>query len=408
MLLGALIDAGAPVDWLRGVPARLGHPDVSLDVEPVDRAGVRCTKVTVRLADGRSEEPASSERGQVRAHAHGAAHGPHSHLGELIRAVEGAPLSDWVRERAVRAFRMLGEAEARVHGLAPEDVVLHEVGAVDALVDIVGCIEGFERLGLTTIYNRPVAVGSGWVQAAHGAMPVPAPATAVLLVGVEIRPDGPVLGEATTPTGAVLLRVLSTGAPPSSWRPVSSSWGAGGRNPDSYANALRLIVAQRAPDTAEIVMIATDIDDMSPEYLEPLRAAAMAAGALDVQIWSTHMKKGRPGFRFEALAAPSAADRVVEAVFGNSTTAGVRRWHGERIALARREAHLDAGPVRVKLLDGAGGPRAKPEYDDVVAMAGRAGRPVLEVARELQFQAFRLVGGPSAAGTEIPNPESHD
>ena len=160
-------------------------------------------------------------------------HGPHRHVGDLIAAVERAPLSAWVRERAVRAFRLLGEAEGRVHGVPAEAVALHEVGAVDALMDIVGAIEGFEQLGITRIYHRPVALGSGWVRAAHGVIPVPAPATALLLEGIEVGPNGPVTGEAITPTGAVLLRVLSAGPPPARWRAIAGgAWGAGGRNPD--------------------------------------------------------------------------------------------------------------------------------------------------------------------------------
>ena len=139
-----------------------------------------------------------------------------------------------------------------------------------------GAIEGFERLGLTRIYHRPVALGSGWVRAAHGVIPVPAPATAVLLEGLEVGPNGPVIGEATTPTGAVLLRVLSSGAPPARWRAVSAgAWGAGGRDPEGYPNALRLIVAEPAHEASEVVLLSTDLDDLSPEYLDPLREAAL-------------------------------------------------------------------------------------------------------------------------------------
>ena len=135
----------------------------------------------------------------------------------------------------MRAFRLLGEAEGRVHGVPAEEVALHEVGAVDALIDIVGAIEGFERLGIDRVYNRPVALGSGWVRAAHGVIPVPAPATALLLEGIEMGPNGPVSGEAVTPTGAVLLRVLSEGRRRQRWRAVrASAWGAGGRNPPNY------------------------------------------------------------------------------------------------------------------------------------------------------------------------------
>jgi uncharacterized protein (TIGR00299 family) protein len=328
----------------------------------------------------------------------------------LLAAVERAPLSRWVRERAVRAFRLLGEAEGRVHGLPAEDVALHEVGAVDALVDIVGAIEGFERLGITRIHHRPVALGSGWVRAAHGIIPVPAPATALLLEGMDVVASGPVTGEAVTPTGAVLLRVLSDAPPPPRGRSASAgAWGAGGRDPAGYPNALRLIIAEPAEEAGEIVVLATDLDDLSPEYLDPLREALVTAGALDVQVWTTHMKKGRTGFRIEAVAAAADADRVAEAFFRHSTTAGVRRQAAERITLPRRELEVEAADgtrVRVKVLDAPGGPRLKPEYDDVAALARRTGQPAHEVARDLRDRASRLVRPEGAARLQTPNKES--
>ncbi len=421
MLLGAVIAAGAPPEWLRGLPARLGVPDVTIGITTVDRCGVRATKVDVVLPGGTTELPAEP----VHEHAlHGHAHGdhahdqskgadhphePHRHVGELIAAVERAPLSPWVRERAVRAFRLLGEAEGRVHGVPADQVALHEVGAVDALIDIVGAIEGFEQLGVTRIYTRPVGVGDGWVRAAHGVIPVPAPATSILLEGLEVGPNGPVSGEATTPTGAVLLRVLSDGAPPARWRPVlGGAWGAGGRNPKSYPNALRLMLAEPAAEAGEVVLLSTDMDDLSPEYLEPLREALVAAGALDVQVWSTQMKKGRTGFRVEAVVPPAEADRVSAAFFRHSTTAGVRRQVAERVTLARRELHVDTPDgtrVRVKVLEGPDGPRLKPEYDDVAAVARRTGRPAHEVAGDLRDKALRLVSPVEAARLETPNKE---
>jgi uncharacterized protein (TIGR00299 family) protein len=403
MVLGALVAAGATEAWLQGLPARLGVPEVRVDVERVDRSGIRAVKVNVRLPGGEMELPSEAHaHPQVPPHSHAAQdsphhpdhHHPHRHVGQLIDLVERAPLSAWVRERAVRAFQLLAEAEGRVHGVKPEEVALHEVGAMDALVDIVAAIEGFEQLGVRQVYHRPVAVGSGWVHAAHGAIPVPAPATAVLLEGLEIAPNGPVTGEATTPTGAVLLQVLSSGAPPDRWRSVSASnWGAGGRNPADYPNALRLILAEPSSEAGEVVLVSTDLDDLSPEYLDPLRESLFAAGALDVQVWATQMKKGRTGFRVEALASPADAERVTEAFFRNSTTAGVRRLHAERTTLPRREFRLDVagGSVRVKVLDGPGGPRAKPEYEDVAAAARRSGRPMHELARDLQNRALDLV-----------------
>ena len=327
----------------------------------------------------------------------------HRHVAELIALIEKAPLSPWVRDRAVQAFRLLAEAEARVHGTTPERVALHEVGAMDALVDIVAVIEGFEQLGIRCVYHRPVATGTGWVRSAHGVIPVPAPATALLLEGMEIAPNGPVTGEATTPTGAVLLRALSSGPPPGRWRAVAGgNWGAGGRNPDSYPNALRLIIAEAVPEAGEIVVLSTDVDDLSPEFLDPLRESLFTAGALDVQVWATQMKKGRTGFRIEAIAPSAAAERVTESFFRHSTTAGVRRLHGERSTLPRRELRLEVagGSVRVKVLDGPGGPRAKPEYDDVAAAAERSGRPVHELARDLQTRALDLVTADASRGAD--------
>ncbi len=423
MVLGALVAAGAPREWLNELPARLGCPEVTIQLAPTTRCGVRATKVNVVLPGGHQELPSvpihdhhehhQEEHGELASdwsHQGDHGHDPHRHIGELIARVEAAPVSAWVRERAVRALRLLGEAEGRVHGVPAEQVALHEVGALDALIDIVGSIEGFERLGITRIYNRPVAVGHGWVRAAHGTMPVPAPATAILLEGIEIGPDGPVTGEAITPTGAVLLRVLSSGPPPTHWRAISAgAWGAGGRNPKTYANALRMIIAEPVREAGEVVLLSTDLDDLNPEYLEPLREAVVAAGALDVQIWASQMKKGRTGFRVEVTAPSSDSDRVTEALFRHSTTAGIRRQVAERVTLARREVQVDAGDgtrVRVKVLEGPDGPRAKPEFDDVAAVARRTGRPVHEVARDLQSRALRLMNTESSARPLTSNKES--
>ena len=373
MTLGALLSLGVPVSWLEELPARLGVGNVAVRVRDVRRAGLLCKQIEFEIP----EQP----------------HG--RHVGELVRLVEHAPISDWVKERAVRAFRLVGEAEGRVHGVAPDKVHLHEVGAVDAVLDIVGAIEGFERLGIEAVHNFPVAVGQGWVEAAHGRLPVPAPATAILLEGLEIAGQGgPVEGEATTPTGAALLRVLSAGAPPDRWRLVGSGWGAGQRDPKHYPNALRILVAEAASEAppGRVVLLATDVDDMSPEYVEPLRQAVVSAGALDVQTWPVLMKKGRQGFRVEVMVPEALADAVTAELFRHSTTAGVRRWIAERATLPRHQltVRLDGVAVRVKVLDG-GGVRVKPEYDDVLAAAQALGRPPLDVARAVERDAVALL-----------------
>lgn len=396
MLLGALIDLGADEGWLQGLPARLGCPEVGVEVARVDRAGIAARQVTIRLPDGSVEAPATpvshTHGNGHHSHDHGESHGaaPHRHIGELLGMVERARLSDWVKERALRAFRLLGEAEGRIHGVPAEQVALHEVGALDALVDIVGGIEGFERLGIAQIYRRPVSVGEGWVRAAHGVLSVPAPVTGLLLEGVEIGPNGPVTGEATTPTGAVLLRVLTEGPPPVRWRPTASGWGAGGRNPAAYPNVLRVLIGEPAGEANEVVVTATDLDDFTPEYLEPVRVALFAEGALDVQVWSTMAKKGRASLRIEVLSEAAAAGAIAEVLFRHTTTGGVRRWVAERSTLPRREFAVttrDGAAVRVKVLEAPGGARVKAEYDDVVAAARQAGRSAAEVVREVEQQA---------------------
>jgi hypothetical protein len=375
MLLGALIDAGAPRAWLEGLPARLGIPQVSIRIGGVQRAGLSATRVDVQIPE---PDP------------HPAAPGHGRHIAELQAMVRRAPLSRQVQERTVRAFQLMGEAEARVHGTTVDRVHLHEVGALDAVVDIVGGVEGFERLGVEAVYHRPVAVGQGWVHAAHGGLPVPAPATALLLEGQEIAAAGPVEGEATTPTGAVLLRVLSKGAPPERWRLLGSGWGAGQRNPNGYPNALRLMLATAAPEAGAVEVVITDLDDLSPEYVEPFRAAVFAAGAVDCVTWPLHGKKGRGGVRVEAVVPAEQVERVIDAMFRHSTTAGVRRVAMTRHTLPRRELALElngAGRVRVKVWDAPGGARWKAEFDDVAAAAERLGRPAWEVAREVERRA---------------------
>jgi uncharacterized protein (TIGR00299 family) protein len=412
MMLGALAAVGLPRDVLESLPSRLGLDGVAVQVSKVSRCGVAAERVSVTLPGGRHEHPAA-EAGQAAAHGHlegqqgrggsGAghlvhahAHGdhPHRHVGELLRIIDRAELTPTVKARATAAFQLLAEAEGAVHGVRAEDVALHEVGALDALVDIVGAVEGVERLGLARLHALPVALGTGWVTAAHGTMPVPAPATALLVEGLEIGPNGPVTGEATTPTGAVLLRVLCSGAVPGRWRARRTGWGAGGRDPAGYPNALRLAIAEAAPEAGQVLAVVTDVDDLSPEYLPPLREALADAGALDVQAWVTLAKKDRPGFRVEALVPAEALGRVREAFFRHSTTAGLRWWAAERMTLPREMVEVTVGGerVRAKVLAGPDGPRIKAEYEDVVAAARRLGRAPGDVAGDVQEIVRRRLG----------------
>lgn len=434
MLLGALLDAGAPEAWLKALPARLGFPEVRVETSRVLRCGIACTKVSITLPGGRSEPPSEAYAGPTRTaphhHAHDHTHGTghdhghadhaevpvaaqgqghhhadaHRHLPDLLSIIDRAPVSERVKERAACAFHLLCTEEGHMHGVPAASVALHEVGAVDAIVDIVGAIEGFEMLGIDAVYSRPVALGNGWVRAAHGVIAVPAPVTLRLLEGVEIGPDGPVIGEATTPTGAVLLRVLGHGRPPSHWRSKATGWGAGGRDTEQYPNALRLILAETSQEAGEVITVSADIDDLSPEYLEPLREALATAGALDTQVWGTMMKKGRAGFRVEVICDTAAVEGVTEALFLHSTTAGVRRVSSERVTLARKRIEIEAADglaVGVKVLDAPAGPRVKAEYEDVRRAARHLGRPAIDVAREIEAAARAVLGG-TAPGSSQP------
>ncbi len=377
MLLGALLDAGVEPEWLQSLPRRVGFPDVAVEVREVRRCGVKATKVDFAVPPGR---PAFGGAG--------------AHVSELLAVVRRADLSPRVKAQAERAFELIGQAEGQIHGVPPERVHLHEVGAVDAVLDVVGGCEGLERLGAESVYHFPVALGNGWVQAAHGALPVPAPATAALLEGMEVSRSGPVEGEATTPTGAALLRVLSAGPPPERWRLLASGWGAGTRDPGTYPNALRLILAESAVEAGEVEVLVTDLDDLQPEYLDPLREALFAAGALDCWVWAAQGKKGRVALRLEVLAAPAAAEAVVQALFAHSTTSGLRRWRAVRHTLPRRDVAVELAPgarVRVKITEAPGGARFKPEYQDVVEAAAHLHRSALSVAREATRRAEALL-----------------
>lgn len=394
MTLGALLDIGVERSWLEGLPRRLGFADVGVLVSRVERSSVAATKVDFDISSSAHHDGAED------------AHHGH-HVGELIDRVKNAPVSGWVRERAVRAFELVGEAEGRVHGVAPDRVHLHEVGAVDAILDIVGAIEGFEKLGVSAIYNLPVAVGTGWVSAAHGQLAVPAPATAILLEGMDVVSGGPIQGEATTPTGAALLRVLSEGSPPPHWRLGRVAWGAGTRDPEHYPNTLRLMLGELAEQAGVVTIVATDLDDMEPEYLEPLRAELFKAGALDCAVWPTQGKKGRISFRVEVQTPQGQEGPILEALFRHSSTAGARSWTATRKTLPRHFVEVEMAPsvgVRVKIRDGPNGLAAKPEYDDVIDAASRLGQPAIEVARRAREAALSQMSE-SKLGSEGKNSE---
>jgi len=367
MTLGALIDLGLSSEWLTSLPQRLGLDGVTAHVTDVRRSGIACKKVDFTIPP----QP----------------HGRHlSHIRKILDA-SGAPAA--VRERADAAFTAVTAAEAEIHGATMERVHLHEVGSVDAILDILGSIWGFHELGVTRVYCGTLVLGDGFVKAAHGVLPVPAPATLKLLEGLPVRigPEG--AGELVTPTGAALVRVLSSGFTPTEYTPLKSGFGAGTKDPSDRPNALRIILAEEVATGEQaravgeaLVWLATDVDDMTPEHVAAAADSLRDAGALDVTCITLAMKKGRLGTRIEVLSRADDADRLEAMVFARTTTLGVRRSHVMRHALERdvRTVSVLGHDVRVKvsaLPDGRR--RAKPEYEDVRSVADATGRSLQDV-----------------------------
>lgn len=362
MHIGAMVDVGVPVDHLRSELAKLSlKSEFELEVETATKMGICGTKATVVL------------RGDVPK--------PHRHLAQIVEIIERAGYSPAVETRAVAMFQALGEAEANVHGIDIEDVHFHEVGATDAIVDVVSAALGLEYLDVDTVLSRPVEVGGGTTLCAHGRMPVPAPATALLLQGVPCRYGG-VDGEATTPTGATILKcAVEAFGEPREFVAERTGYGIGHRDfdrPNVLRVALGTALSGKPPgyDVETNVEIECNIDDMRPEAFQPLMEDLFAAGARDVVVTPALMKKSRPGHRVSVLAPPDRLEAVVQILTDNSTTIGVRFHDVQKWMLPRQTVTLDTtfGKIRVKVSELPNGRRRwKSEHEDIVALARARG-----------------------------------
>jgi uncharacterized protein (TIGR00299 family) protein len=371
MTLGALLDLGLDPEWLRALPATLGLEGIDVRIERVKRGEIASWKVDFNIPPQ-----------------------PHGrHLKHLKAIVEASSAPSHVKEKANAAFEAVASCEAEIHATTIEKVHLHEVGAVDAILDIVGSIWGFDKLGVTEIYCGTIALGDGFVDAAHGRLAVPAPATLRLLEGQSVRNGPPESGELTTPTGAALVKVLSRGAPPVEYRPVKSGYGAGTKDPKGRANVLRIILGElssvRGEKCETLDLLASDIDDMTGEYLAATADLLRDAGALDVTLLQTTMKKGRPGVRIEVLCRPADTNRLEELLLRESSTIGVRRTTVTRRALTRTQGSVQVfgHDVAVKTVQlPGGGERAKAEYEDVRRVARESGRTTSEILEAIAKQ----------------------
>ena len=418
MLLGALVDAGVPAELLENAASSVGI-GAELCVRSVERNGIRAAKVDV-LEHG---HPAEGAAGQHEHHEHDHTHGHHHHgpTHEHERAAAGehrhshgrrwpeireliarAEIPEAAREIAQRAFALLAEAEGKVHGVSPEQVHFHEVGAVDTIADIVCAAVGAAWLvrerGVTEWHCSAVNVGSGFVNCAHGQMPVPAPATAELLLGVPIYTAGPAM-ELTTPTGAAMLRALDCKF--EQGRPFVAEkigYGAGSRDPEGFANVLRLSVGSAAPvrETKRsfamdrVVVLECALDDATPQVVAHAMELTLENGALDAMAAPVTMKKVRLGTLLTVLCRPDREEALTRLLFRETTTLGIRRREEERSVLEREFVTVDTayGKIRVKIASGAGEVlNAMPEYEDCRRAAREHGIP-LRAAMDAALGAF--------------------
>ena len=375
MTLGALVSAGWPAAELEGLPARLRLEGVHVRISSVRRRAFAATRVEVKV-EGRQ---------------------PHRHLHHVNAILDAADLPAGARARAREAFGRLAEAEAKVHGSTVEKVHFHEVGAADALVDVAGAMVGLEALGVERVFSSAPRLGRGFVTAEHGRIPVPAPATTLLLHGAPVD-LGDIEAELTTPTGAALLATLVTSwTPPPPFRLERSGTGAGGRDLTEQPNVLRIMIGEADAAAAgglrrrRVSVLETALDDDNPQFVAALIPRLLGAGALDAMVVPSVMKKGRPGLWLVVIAEVGHAEPLARLLLAETSSLGVRVREDERYELERRSAEVDTPFGRVALKVATlpdGGTRAVPEFESVRLAAERSGRPLREVA-EAAIVAWR-------------------
>ena len=379
MFLGACLDAGLGADSLLAELAKLPLGVYEFKPARVRRDGLAGTHVEIKAPGDQ----------------------PHRHLAPIEQMIESSALSAGVKERSRRIFWRLGEAEARLHDQPIEKVHFHEVGAVDAILDIVGACVALEQLGIEELRASPLNVGSGRVTAAHGSLPVPAPATAELLRGIPMYSSG-VEAELVTPTGAAIVSTLATGfGPVPAMRVDRIGYGAGARELPGHPNLLRVMIGEldpnpepRTPNTDNVAVIETSVDDMSPEVYGYLVERALDAGALDITCSPIEMKKNRPGMEIRLLAKPEQAEALADLVFAETTTLGLRISTAERRVLERESVSVTTpyGDIHVKVGRRNGQVlNAAPEYEDCRKAAMEHSVPLKEVMQAAQA-AFRKIG----------------
>ena len=390
MIVGALLDLGWPLDDLRAALGSLPVDLAAVTSRRVLRAGVSATKFVVEGegASGRRDEQHDEHGHHHHEHHHVDHHHPaaghHHSLKEISDFIRRSGLSAQGKDRATHLFERLADAEAAIHDMPVEMVHLHEVGAVDSIIDIVGAVHGLEQLGASRIVSSPLNVGSGTVTCAHGVFPVPAPATARLLAGVPIY-SGDVQMELVTPTGALIVTGYADSFGPLPAMTIDRvGYGAGDRDPKRHPNVLRLLVGEGAVTAGvqTVVEMTCEIDDMNPQLFGPVMDHLLAAGALDVYFAPVQMKKSRPGTLVTVIARPQDREKLSAILFAETTTIGVRFQAMQRECLDRelRTIATPLGAIRFKIASRGGRVlNASPEFDDCARIAAEHGVPIKEV-----------------------------
>ena len=383
MILGGLIAAGLSVRDLRSELEKLRLPEFDLIVEETDRSGISATHVTVRVPDEKK----------------------HRHLPEIEEMIRRSDLSDTVKERSIGIFHRLARAEAAVHGVDIAKVHFHEVGALDAIIDIVGSCIGFELLGIEQFASSKLHVGSGFVEMAHGKFPVPPPAVAGLLHGIPFY-STEIEGELVTPTGAAIISSVaaSYGRIPDLVL-EQAGYGAGTRTYMSFPNVLRVMIGESAglqePNTSEeVLLLEANVDDLSPEILGHFMDRSLESGALDCWFTPIHMKKNRPAVLVSVLAKAGEERKFLELFFTETSSIGVRVQHIKRHSLERRVDHVATiyGDIAVKMSSLEGKVvNVKPEFEDLKAAAASAGAP-LRTVESMVMQAIKNDANSSGQG----------
>jgi pyridinium-3,5-bisthiocarboxylic acid mononucleotide nickel chelatase len=386
MALGALLDAGLPFDDLRAALGSLALGDAHVHARKVLRAGVSATKFSVHEhagGDAPHAEDAHDQDHPVHGSAPHAPH-PHRHLSAINKLIDTSALSATARERAKQMFRRLGEAEAAIHQMPIEKVHLHEVGALDSIIDIVGIAFAMEWAAADRVVCSPLNVGGGMVDSAHGRFPVPAPATVALLGDAPVY-SGTVQKELVTPTGALIATSYA-----SSFGPIPAmsiervGYGAGDRDEPATPNVLRVMIgrAETGGSTERVCVIECEIDDMNPQIFGVVMERLYAAGALEVFYVPVQMKKNRPGTLLSVVAPPEQRSRMTEVIFRETTTIGLRYSQVDRECLDRQIVPVETplGTVRFKIASRGGAViNAVPEFEDCARLAAAHNLPVKEV-----------------------------